>query len=158
MTSRLRAFWKFWSQIVHWHVFVCASDPHLSPWNGCQHQKWPPWGQAFLCLGDGQHGPHVAPGFLLLPLCGWCRWAPLSGGMTHVCHSGLSRPGNGPLELGNQIFSLRNSLFLLPHSWSYWLLLTTFDLAHYLSKQPDLVILFEFRFKTPKWQAFYKSI
>ena len=73
--------------------------------------KWPPWGQAFLCLGDGQHGPHVAPGFLLLPLCGWCRWAPLSDGMTHVCHSGLSRPGNGPLELGNQIFSLRTLSF-----------------------------------------------
>merc|ERR1712002_1085623 len=28
MTFRLRAFWKFWSQIVLYHVFVCASDPH----------------------------------------------------------------------------------------------------------------------------------
>ena len=45
--------------------------------------KWFPaskrslWDQAFPCLGNGQHGPHVAPGFLLLPRCGWCRWAPL---------------------------------------------------------------------------------
>jgi len=33
--------------------------------------------------------------------------------MTPVCHSGLSRPENGPLELRNQLFSSRNSLFLL---------------------------------------------
>ena len=26
-------------QIVHWHVFVCAPDSLLSPWNGFQHQK-----------------------------------------------------------------------------------------------------------------------
>ena len=39
MTSRLRAFWKLLLQIVHWHVFVCASDPLLSPWNGFQHQN-----------------------------------------------------------------------------------------------------------------------
>jgi len=39
LTSRLWACWKLLLQIVHWHVFVCASDFLLSPWNGFQHQK-----------------------------------------------------------------------------------------------------------------------
>ena len=41
LTSRLWACWKLLLQIVHWHVFVCASDFLLSPWNDFQHQKGP---------------------------------------------------------------------------------------------------------------------
>ena len=109
--------------------------------------KWFPaskrslWDQAFPCLGNGQHGPHVAPGFLLLPRCGWCRWAPLQvtwrqsatvvspdqeldlwNSETGYCHSG----------------TLSFSFLILEVIDYFWLL---FDLAHYLSKQPDLVIL-----------------
>jgi len=39
LTSRLWACWKLLLHWVHWHVFVCASEFLLSPWNGFQHQK-----------------------------------------------------------------------------------------------------------------------
>ena len=112
--------------------------------------KWFPaskrslWDQAFPCLGNGQHGPHVAPGFLLLPCCGWCWWAPLQ--VTWRRSATVVSPDQEfrtlePLKLRNQVFSISNSLSLLPLSWSYWLLLTTFDLAHYCPNNRTFLIL-----------------
>ena len=112
--------------------------------------KWFPaskrslWDQAFPCLGNGQHGPHVAPGFLLLPCCGWCWWAPLQ--VTWRRSATVVSPDQEfrtlePLKLRNQVFSISNSLSLLPLSWSFWLLLTTFDLAHYCPNNRTFILI-----------------
>ena len=57
---------------------------------------------------------------------------PLQNGLTGVSHCGLSRPGNGPMELMHQIISLSIS-FSHPSLLELLTTLTTFDLAHYLS-------------------------
>ena len=57
---------------------------------------------------------------------------PFQNGMTGVSHCGLSRPGNGPMELIHRIFSLSIS-FSHPSLLELLTTLTTFGLAHYLS-------------------------
>ena len=116
--------------------------------------KWFPaskrslWDQAFPCLGNGQHDPHVAPGFLLLPCCGWCWWAPLQ--VAWPLSATVVSPDQEfgtlePLKLRNQVF-LSATLFLSS------LFLEVFDYfwpCPLLSKQPDFSY-----FKTPKGKPF----
>ena len=117
--------------------------------------KWFPaskrslWDQAFPCLGNGQHDPHVAPGFLLLPCCGWCWWAPLQ--VAWPLSATVVSPDQEcgtlePLKLRNQYFYQQLSFFPF--------FLEDFDYfwpCPLLSKQTDFSY-----FQDPKRQAFYK--
>ena len=110
--------------------------------------KWFPawkrslWDQAFPCLGNGQHDPHVAPGFLLLPCCGWCWWAPLQ--VAWPLSATVVSPDQEfgtlePLKLRNQYFYQQLSFFsfFLEDFDYYWpcpLLSKQTDFSHFQPK------------------------
>ena len=150
LTSRLWACWKLLLQIVHWHVIVCFRFSSF-PLKWFPASKRSLWDQAFPCLGNGQHVPHVAPGFLLLPCCGWCWWAPLQVAWPLSATVVSPEPEFGilePLKLRNQYFYQQLSFFPF--------FLEDFDYfwpCPLLSKQTDFSY-----FQDPKRQAFYKSM
>ena len=170
MTFRLRAFWKFWSQIVHWHVFVCASDPHLSPWNGCHHQKWPPWGLKWL---PASKMASLRPS---IPLLGWWpAWSPCGPRIPASPSLWLVWVGS-PFKWHDTCLPLWS---LQTRKWTYGthapdiftqhlflssLTLGVIDYFDYFWPCPLPVLMAGLGnficnlFGTPKWQAFYRSL
>ena len=138
-------------------MVVIIKNGLLEAWNGCQHQKWPPWGQAFLCLGDGQHGPHVAPGFLLLPLCSCCGWVPPSKWLdrcqplwslqTRKWTYGTHAPDNFTQHLFLSSLTPR-VIDYFDYFWPCPLPVLMAGLGNFICNL----------FGTPKWQAFYRSL